>query len=117
MSDIKTLADWLNLSDYQRKILSENSDKYDMGRLEKRGGVLFAPRRADGFWRGVARLIMGAHVDLVACDRILLRAKRNIKFCAGGFHRVRIGRFSYYADAAGHVVSKNTFYNATGKRR
>lgn len=117
MSDITTLADWLNLSDYQRKILSENSDKYDLGRLEKRGGVLYAPRRADGFLRGAARLIRGAHADLIGRDRILLRARRNVKFCAGGFHRVRIGRFSYYANAAGHVVSRDAFFAATGKRR
>lgn len=113
--DIEKLSEILNLSPYQRQCLQTN--EYNLGRLQKRGGVLYAPYRASGFWRGISRIVRGAPADLIGKNKMLLRGQRGIQFSAGGYHRVRIGRFVYYADPDGQAVSRDIYIRATGRER
>lgn len=110
---IDCLAQNLNLSSYQTNKLKMDYDKYNISRLEKRGGVLYAPYVVHGFLERVYNLFLGRRADLIGQNRILLQAQRNIKFCANGYHCVKVGRYTYYADATGRVVSRNEFIHKT----
>ena len=110
---IDCLAQNLNLSSYQANKLKTDYDRYNISRLEKRGGVLYAPYVVHGFWERVSSVFFGRRADLIGQNRILLRAQRNIKFCANGYHCVKVGRYTYYADAMGRVVSRNEFIHKT----
>lgn len=110
---IDSLSENLNLSSYQSNKLKTHYEKYNMSRLEKRGGVLYAPYVVHGFWGRVSTVFLGRRADLIGQNRILLQAQRNIKFCANGYHCVKVGRYTYYADATGRVVSRNEFIHKT----
>ena len=110
---IDCLAQNLNLSSYQANKLKTDYDKYNISRLEKRGGVLYAPYVVHGFLERVYNLFLGRRADLIGQNRILLRAQRNIKFCANGYHCVKVGRYTYYANAIGDVVSRSEFMRQT----
>lgn len=103
----------LGLSPYQANKLRLYSQQYNIARLEKRGGILYAPYRANGLWGWGKKIFLGQCADLIGQDRMLLRAQRNIRFCANGYHCVRIGKYTYYANADGHVVSKQEFMRET----
>lgn len=109
---INQLANYLNLNEYQLNKLKINYDKYNIDKLQKRGGVLYAPYASDGFFRGLVFLLLGAPADLIGKSKILLRAQRNIRFCENGFHCVRVGRYVYYANADGMIISKDEFLRA-----
>lgn len=106
---INLLAHNLNLSSYQLSKLMMNYERYNMSRLEKRGGVLYAPYQSVGILGWLIRKLFGVQADLIGENKVLLQAQRNIKFCANGYHCVRVGRHIYYADAMGNVVSRNEF--------
>ena len=110
---INVLAKNLNLSSYQINKIKNDYDKYNIARLEKRGGVLYAPYVVHGIQGWIARIFLGTTADLIGQDKTLLRAQRNIRFCANGYHCVRIGMYTYYANATGHVVSKQEFMRET----
>ena len=112
---INTLAQNLKLSPYQSKKLMCEYGRYNMSRLEKRGGVLYAPYQSRGFCGWIRRMVFGARADLIGENKVLLRAQRNIKFRANGYHSVRIGRHVYYADAMGNVVSYKQFLENAGR--
>jgi hypothetical protein len=99
----------LNLTSYQGNRIKTNYEKYDVTKLQKRGGVLYAPYVVHGFWGRLFNVVAGRQADLIGRDRTLLRAQRNIKFCANGYHCVKVGRYTYYANASGNVVSKSEF--------
>ena len=103
------LAHNLNLSHYQSNRLKAHYDRYNFSRLQKRGGVLYAPYAVHGFWQYVRRILLGVRADLIGQNRVLLRNQRNIKFCKNGYHSVRVGRQTYYANALGQVVSQQEF--------
>lgn len=109
---VKLLARYLNLNDYQARKLLSNYDRYDIAGIQKRGGVLYAPYATHGIKSCLYALLFGARADLIGQNKVLLQAQRNIKFCENGFHCVRVGRYTYYADATGHVISKEEFLNA-----
>ncbi len=100
----------LRLTPYQSNILKHNVNKYNMGRLIKRGGVIYAPHASHGIYAYVVKLLRGVRADLIGQNKILVRNKRNIKFCNHGYHCVTLGRFKYYADAMGHNISKDEFF-------
>jgi hypothetical protein len=106
---INSLAQNLNLSAYQTNKIKADYDKYNVSRLQKRGGVLYAPYVVHGFWGQVSRILFGRQADLIGPNKTLLRAQRNIKFFANGLHCVKIGRYTYYADANGNNISFNEF--------
>lgn len=106
---INNLCQMLCLSQYQTNKLKAHCDRYNMSRLQKRGGVLYAPYATRGVWQYMARILFGARADLIAQDKTLLQAQRNIKFCANGYHCVRVGKYTYYADASGNNVSREEF--------
>lgn len=112
-NNINFLAENLNLSPYQSSKLKTDYDKYNISRLEKRGGVLYAPYVAHGLWGRLFSVIFGRRADLIGENRMLLRAQRNIKFRANGYHYVKVGRYTYYADAYGRVVSRTEFMRQT----
>ena len=103
------LCQMLSLSQYQTNKIKAHYDRYNISRLQKRGGVLYVPYATRGPWQYILRILFGARADLIAHDKTLLQAQRNIKFYANGFHCVRVGRHTYYADASGRVVSQNAF--------
>lgn len=103
------LAHNLNLNQYQLNKLKIHIDKYNIARLEKRGGVLYAPYVPHGLWGWIGKLLFGARADLIGPNKLLLRAQRNIKFTANGYHSVKVGRYVYYANACGQIVSREEF--------
>ncbi|MBQ8367792.1 MAG: hypothetical protein IJX43_01905 [Alphaproteobacteria bacterium] len=107
--NINKITQLLNLTMYQTNKLKRNFEQYNMSGLQKRGGLLYAPYAVRGIWGRVWNLVVGGRADLIGPDRILLRAQRGIKFCANGYHCVRVGRYVYYANAHGQVVSRNEF--------
>ncbi len=106
---INSLAQNLNLSAYQANKIKADYDKYNVSRLQKRGGVLYAPYVVHGVWGRVSRVLFGATADLIGQNKTLLRAQRNIRFFANGLHSVKIGRYTYYADATGKSISQHEF--------
>ncbi len=110
---INSLAYNLNLSSYQSNKLMINYERYNMSRLEKRGGVLYAPYLSIGVWGWIMQRLFGVRADLIGENKTLLHAQRNIKFCANGYHSVRVGRYTYYADGMGNVVSRGEFCENT----
>ena len=103
------LAHNLNLSKYQSNKIKIHYDRYNVSRLEKRGGVLYAPYLPHGLWGWIEKLLFGARADLIGPNKLLLQAQRNIKFTANGYHSVKVGRQVYYANAQGEVVSRDEF--------
>lgn len=110
---INILSKQLNLSQYQENKLKTQSYKYDVTRLQKRGGVLYAPYVTHGLFDWCIKFLFGRPADLIGPKYVLLRAQRKVKFCANGYHCVRVGRHRYYANAFGDIVSKNEFLKNT----
>ena len=110
---VNLLTHNLNLSPYQSNKLMLNYELYNMSRLEKRGGVLFVPYRTSGLLGQLGRFLFGVRADLIGENKTLLQAQRNIKFCANGYHSVRVGRYTYYANAAGNIISPDEFFKNT----
>ena len=106
---INTLSHNLNLSSYQENKIKTHCDRYNMSRLEKRGGLLYAPYVVHGFFGYMSRMFFGVQADLIGQNKTLLQAQRNIKFYANGFHCVKVGRYTYYADANGRIMSRYEF--------
>ena len=106
---IDKLIEILNLTSYQENKIKSNYDRYNVSRLEKRGGVLYAPYIVRGFWERVSCMLFGVRADLIGQNRTLLRSQRNIKFYANGLHCVKVGRYTYYANANGKILSRYEF--------
>lgn len=118
--NVELLSRHLNLSEFQSRVLRENCDRYDMSRLEKRGGVLYAPHRAKkgNLFERARRILRGAAADLIGADKMLVRGRCGVRFCAHGMHVVQIGKFKCYCDHTGCIISREDFYRATrGQRR
>lgn len=110
MSDyINHLSYMLRLTPYQSNVLKNNKDKYNIGRLVKRGGVVYVPYVSRGIWAWCVKNLCGVRADLIGQNKILVKNRRNIKFCKNGFYCVKIGHFVYYADAMGRGISRDAF--------
>ena len=107
--NINQLCELLGLNQYQSGKLKMHSERYNFSRLQKRGGVLYAPYATHGVWQNLMRIFFGTQADLIGKNKVLLQAQRGIKFTANGYHCVRVGRYTYYANGAGQVVSKREF--------
>jgi hypothetical protein len=106
---VSVLCDQLRLSPYQSYILQNNSKKYDLGRLIKRGGVLYAPyARIDT--NIFARILFGPRADLIGADRLLIHDRRGVKIYPTGFFSAYENGIRYFADANGNRVGKGFFY-------
>ncbi|MDE6477715.1 MAG: hypothetical protein K2L94_00515 [Alphaproteobacteria bacterium] len=111
-SQVSKLCERLRLTPYQSYILEMNCHKYNLSRLVKRGGVLYAPylSGAKNRWTdAAARLVRGPRADLIGPDRMLVRAQRGIRFCADGCYCARHGGVKYYADATGRRLTRDDF--------
>lgn len=108
-SDIDKLANMMGLSEYQKNVLKSRPDAYNLSRLERRGNVLYAPRVTSCGLCGFFNLIFcGRVVDLIGKNKMLVRRMRGIKFFAGGFYSVPVGRgCRYYADDCGNIITRD----------
>ena len=106
---IDNLTYALRLTQYQSNVLKLNHDKYNMGRLVKRGGVLYVPYMSHGLYQWIVKMLCGSQADLIGQSHILVRKNRNITFYDGGYHCVKMGTYKYYADATGRIISYEDF--------
>ena len=104
----------LCLTPYQSDVLKNNTQKYNMGRIVKRGGVVYVPYVSHGIFSGLVKIICGARADLIGQNKMLIKNRRNIKFCKNGYYCIKIGPYTYYADASGQAISKEDFLRSTG---
>lgn len=113
-TDLDLLSEFLGLSNYQTTFLKNNYNKYDISRLEKRGGVLCVPYvyKRNRFIDGIYKFLFGTKVDLIGKKKLLLRAQKKVKFFAQGYHSVKVGDFIYYADKNGKDISREEFMRA-----
>lgn len=109
---INSLSNHLRLTPFQSKVLEQNINKYNMGRVVKRGGVVYVPYVSHGIFGRIKKIIFGAYADLIGQNKILVKNRRNIKFLKNGYHCVKIGPYTYYADAYGQAVSREDFFRA-----
>ena len=75
-SDFEMLADILKLSPYQSRTLAAGKNRYDIGRLAVRGGILFAPVAPRGIFSRATKMLLGARVDIIGRDQIISRDQR-----------------------------------------
>lgn len=103
--DIEKLIYTLKLSPFQARQIYMHRDEYDIGRLQMRGDVLFAPHRV-GF---VSRVLNGASGDIIGRNRMFLRGARRVQMRAGGYHTGCVGRSTYYGDPTGRAIMRDVF--------
>ena len=108
-NNINHLCHLMGLNQYQSGKLKMHHERYNFSRLQQRGGVLYAPYITHGVWQYVTKILFGARADLIGKKSVLLRGRRGIRFYANGYHCVRAGRYKYYADANGRIVSRREF--------
>lgn len=75
-SDFQNLAQMLNLSPYQSAQLAAARDRYDIGRLAVKEGVVFAPVSPRGIFERATKMLFGARVDIIGRDEIISRGQR-----------------------------------------
>lgn len=110
---IDKLSQTLRLSQHQSAILKNNSRYYNVGRIVKRGNIVYVPYVSHGLLSWFAEFLFGAQADLIAPNKTLIKKQRNIKFCKNGYHCVKLGAYTYYGDAAGQAISRNEFLKNT----
>lgn len=113
-SQIGKLAERLRLSPYQAYVLENNCHKYDLSRLVKRGGILYAPYLSNGanrFRDVLSRICFGPRADLVGMERILVADQRGVKLYAMGFYSAHKRGMKYYADASGNRINRHIFFS------
>lgn len=110
-TDIEKLIYTLNLSPFQARQIYMHRQEYDIGRLQMRGDVLFAPRR-EGF---ISRIMHGASGDIIGRNRMFLRGAQRVQMRAGGYHTGCVGRSTYYGDPMGRAIMRDAF-NAAGTK-
>ena len=104
-TDIEKLIYTLNLSPFQARQIYMHREEYDIGRLQMRGNVLFAPRRAGV----IHRVFNGASGDIIGPARMFLAGARRVKMRAGGYHMGCVGRSTYYGDPTGRAIMRDAF--------
>ncbi len=107
---VSLLCEQLRLSPYQSYVLENNAKKYNLDKLVKRGGILYAPHAYDD--RGnlgeyLSRLLFGPRADLVGLDKMLVSGQRRVKIYSSGIFSAYRNGLKYYADAMGNRASKN----------
>lgn len=103
---ILRLCDQLSLSPYQSYILLHRGHRYDLHRLVKKGGVLYAPYRhsdRNNVLNICARILLGRRADLIGTDKILIHDKRGIKIRPNGSYSTPPNRFKYHSHHLSHV--------------
>ena len=118
-SQISSLCARLRLTPFQSYILEQNAYKYNLGRLVKRGDILYVPYIATGnrFANAASRLLLGARADLIGPDEILVQGQRGIELLADGRYIVRRGNARHYVDVDGQNISRAAFWRAVKNRR
>lgn len=112
-TDIEKLIYTLNLSPFQARQIYMHRDEYDIGRLQVRGDVLFAPRRAGMF----DRLFRGTTGDVIGRNRVFLRGARRVQMQAGGYHMGCLGVSTYYGAPDGRAILRDAFCAAGTNNR
>lgn len=109
---VSMLCDQMRLSPYQSYVLQNNAKRYDLARLTRRGGVLYAPYAYDdhgNVHEFCSRMLRGPRADLIGLDRMLICGQRGVKVYASGVFSAYDHGIKYYADSEGHVISKELF--------
>lgn len=99
----------LRLTPYQSYVLASNSDKYNIGRIVKRGGVVFVPYQSRGIFGFFKKILFGVNVDVIGQNKMLVTNQRNVKVFSNGYHYVKFGPYTYYADAYGRGINRSDF--------
>lgn len=111
--NVEKLSEMLRLSPYQTYVLEINYYKYNLSRLVKRGGVLYAPYMVGaGLRHKMGGILRGVPADLIGADKMLVRGCRRVKFFATGCYIARENGARYYADASGRKISRDAFARA-----
>ena len=84
-SNINNLVVYLRLTPYQSQMLEHNIDKYNVGRVVKRGGVLYVPYMSRGILGWIKSIFFGVQADLIGPNKVLVRNRRNIRFFKNGY--------------------------------
>lgn len=118
-SRVLTLCQQMRLTPFQSYILEQNAYKYNLGRLVKRGDILYVPYVTSGnrWTDAAARLLLGARADLIGPDKILVQGQRGIEFFADGRYIVRRGNTRHYIDIDGRAMGREDFWRAVNNRR
>ena len=64
------MSKYLNLNQYQLSKLKTDYDKYNISKLEKRGGVLYVPYVVTGFWKKLLSVLFGRQADLIGENKL-----------------------------------------------
>lgn len=110
--NIDRLSRTLNLSPFQRQMLTQNADEYDMRGIAVRGGVLYVRRRPHGIIDMIKNVFIGAPADVLGRARIFHTMCRGITLRTGGYCRMRVGRRVFYFNCDGQCVSRQAFNRA-----
>lgn len=118
-SHLLRLCHHLRLTPFQTYILEQNSYKYNLGRLVKRGNLVYVPYMPSGnrWMAGIARVLMGPRADLIGPDRVLACGQRGVELHANGRYVVRQGRIHHYVDTDGRLMTRQAFYKAIRARQ
>lgn len=110
--EVLNLCTQMRLSAFQCYVIQENWYKYNLQRLIKQGGVLYAPykcpkprRLSDCF----ATLFHGPRADLIGEDKMLINDQRGIKVYTDGCFSGYKNGVKYYANTFGEQTNKNPF--------
>ncbi len=117
ITNIDNVSKQLSLAEFQKNVLRENCDKYNLSGLIKRGKVLYAPHHCNAnLAEFLQSLFFGKKADLIGANKILLSSARRIKLYAYGYHCVNMGRHKYWADENGQAISKDILEKICGKK-
>ncbi|MBD5389096.1 hypothetical protein HDR63_02475 [bacterium] len=86
-TQIEKLAAFLRLTPYQTYILEKKAPLYNLGRVVKRGGILYVPYRTPSAarWRdAAARLLFGPMADLIGPDEMVATGVRGARLLPDG---------------------------------
>ena len=114
-SRVSALCNALHLSHYQSHILERNSNIYDLARLIKLGGNLYAPynfSQNDFLAEVWLRMFFGPRADLIGPDEMLLHDIRGIKLYPSGCFSAYIQGEKCYADRDGKRMPQRAFVRA-----
>ena len=113
-SQVSRICQHLGLTPFQTYILERNAYKYNLGRLVKRGNIVYAPYLPSGrrLTDIAGRILFGPRADLIGPDRVLACGQRGVELYADGRYVVHQGRIPHYVDIDGRPMTRTAFLNA-----
>lgn len=117
-SHVIRLCQQLRLTPFQTYVLEQNAYKYNIGRLAKRGEIVYAPYVTNGnrWAAAAARVLLGPRADLIGPDKYLARGMRGVELYADGRYIVRCRGTRCYIDETGRRVCREDFWRGVKNR-